>query len=84
MEVVAKLPNAEQRDSELKTILKAIGAYRRGERSVTLPTEWDGTFGKIAAEFNELTAQTARTSHKVKSIEGSSRSARAFPPEAPV
>jgi HAMP domain-containing protein/signal transduction histidine kinase/CheY-like chemotaxis protein len=77
MEVVAKLPTAEQRDSELKTILTAIGAFRRGERGVTLPTEWDGTFGKIAAEFNELTAQAARTSHKLKSIEGSSRGARA-------
>jgi hypothetical protein len=49
MEVVAKLPAAEQRDGELKTILKAIGAFRRGESSVSLPTEWDGTFGKIAA-----------------------------------
>jgi HAMP domain-containing protein/signal transduction histidine kinase/DNA-binding response OmpR family regulator len=77
MEVVAKLPAAEQRDGELKTILKAIGAFRRGESSVSLPTEWDGTFGKIAAEFNELTAQAARTSHKLKSIEGSSRGARA-------
>jgi HAMP domain-containing protein/signal transduction histidine kinase/CheY-like chemotaxis protein len=77
MEVVAKLPTAEQRDSELKTILTAISAFRRGERGVTLPTEWDGTFGKIAAEFNELTAQAARTTHKVKSIEGSSKGARA-------
>ena len=76
MEVVAKLPNAEQRDSELKTILKAIGAFRRGDRSVTLPTEWDGTFGKIAAEFNELTAQTARISQKLKTVEGSARGAK--------
>jgi hypothetical protein len=60
MEVVAKLPAAEQRDGELKTILKAIGAFRRGESSVSLPTEWDGTFGKIAAEFNELTAVERR------------------------
>jgi HAMP domain-containing protein/signal transduction histidine kinase/DNA-binding response OmpR family regulator len=77
MEVVAKVLAAEQRESELRAILKAIGAFRRGERSVTLPTEWDGTYGKIAAEFNELTAQTARTSHRLKSIEGSARGARA-------
>ena len=44
MEVVAKLPAAEQRESELKIILKAIGAFRRGNRGVTLPTEWDGFF----------------------------------------
>ena len=37
MEVVAKLPSAEHRDGELKTILKAIGAFRRGDRGVTLP-----------------------------------------------
>ena len=30
MEVVAKLPTAEQRDNELKTVLKAISAFRRG------------------------------------------------------
>ena len=69
MEVVAKLPAVEQRDSELKQVLKALGAFRRGESGVTLPTEWDGLYGKIAAEFNELTAQTARTSHKLKALE---------------
>jgi HAMP domain-containing protein/signal transduction histidine kinase/DNA-binding response OmpR family regulator len=73
MEVVAKLPSVDQRDSELKTVLKALGAFRRGESGVTLPTEWDGVYGKIAAEFNELTAQAARTSHKLKTIETGSR-----------
>ena len=48
--------------------MKALGAFRRGESGVTLPTEWDGVYGKIAAEFNELTAQTARTSHKLKAV----------------
>src|SRR5215216_2339068 len=73
MEVVAKLPSADQRDSELKVVLKALGAFRRGESGVTLPTEWDGVYGKIAAEFNELTAQTARTSQKLKTIEPGAR-----------
>ncbi|HWI82701.1 HAMP domain-containing protein, partial [Ramlibacter sp.] len=80
MEVVAKLPSVDQRDSELKQVLRALGAYRRGETGVTLPTEWDGVYGKIAAEFNDLTAQTARTSHKLKAVEpgarGNSRSKR--------
>ena len=35
---------------------------------MTLPTEWDGLYGKIAAEFNELSSQTSRTSHKLKSV----------------
>ena len=73
MEVVAKLPSADQRDSELKQVLKALGAFRRGESGVTLPTEWDGVYGKIAAEFNELTAQTARTSHKLKAVGAGAR-----------
>ena len=77
MEVLAKLPPADQRDSELKTILNAIGAFRRGEASVTLPSEWEGTYGKIAAEFNELSVQAGRISHKLKSIDGNSKSARA-------
>ncbi|HMA07923.1 MAG TPA: hybrid sensor histidine kinase/response regulator, partial [Ramlibacter sp.] len=73
MEVVAKLPAVEQRDSELKQVLKALGAFRRGESGVTLPTEWEGVYGKIASEFNELTAQTARTSHKLKALDGAVR-----------
>src|SRR4051812_35940667 len=73
MEVVAKLPGAEQRDSELKAVLRALGAFRRGEVGVTLPTEWDGVYGKIANEFNELSAQTARTSHKLKAVESGAR-----------
>src|SRR5437868_2612245 len=75
MEVVAKLPTAEQRDSELKQVLKALGAFRRGEAGVTLPTEWDGIYGKIATEFNELTSQTARTSNRLHSLDPASRSA---------
>ena len=75
MEVVAKLPSVDQRDSELRAVLKALGAFRRGESGVTLPTEWDGVYGKIAAEFNELTAQTARTSQKLKAVETGSRPA---------
>src|SRR5213079_3199931 len=67
------LPSMDQRDSELRLVLKALGAFRRGESGVTLPTEWDGVYGKIAAEFNELTAQTARTSNRLKAVESGSR-----------
>ncbi|MCM2252291.1 MAG: HAMP domain-containing protein, partial [Ramlibacter sp.] len=73
MEVLAKLPDADQRDHELKQLLKALGAFRRGESGLTLPTEWDGIYGKIAAEFNELAAQAARTSHRLGAVEGGPR-----------
>ncbi|HYF19537.1 MAG TPA: HAMP domain-containing protein, partial [Ramlibacter sp.] len=73
MEVVAKLPIAEQRATELRHLAKALNAYRRGEGGVTLPTDWDGEWGKVAREFNELSAQTGRTTHKYKSVETLSR-----------
>src|SRR3569623_519929 len=74
MEVVAKLPTAEQRDNELRQVLKALSAFSRGETGVTLPTEWDGIYGKISSEFNELTTQAARTSQRLRSLDPASRS----------
>src|SRR5438552_1903988 len=74
MEVVAKLPTAEQRDGELKQVLKALAALRRGESGVMLPSEWDGVYGKIASEFNDLVAQTARTSNRLHALDPASRS----------
>src|SRR6478735_7675889 len=69
MEVLAKLPAADHRDGgDLKLVLKALSAFRRGEQGITLPTEWDGLMGKIAAEFNDLSAQTSRTSTKLKAV----------------
>ncbi|HVZ43263.1 MAG TPA: HAMP domain-containing protein, partial [Ramlibacter sp.] len=76
MEVLAKLPAADHRDGDLRLVLKALSAFRRGEAGVTLPTEWDGLYGKIASEFNELSAQAGRTHHKLKSIEHGTRHGR--------
>uniref|UniRef100_UPI002FCB7CAA HAMP domain-containing protein n=1 Tax=Ramlibacter sp. TaxID=1917967 RepID=UPI002FCB7CAA len=73
MEVVAKLPKTGERDNELSLLLKALGAFRRGEGGVSLPTDWDGAWGRIAREFNELSAQTARTSKRLRSVETISR-----------
>ena len=39
MEVVAKRAPVDQRDIELEQVLKALGAFRRGEGGVTLPSE---------------------------------------------
>ncbi len=68
MEVLAKAPAAEHRDGDLRLVLKALSAFRRGEQGVSLPTEWDGLYGKIATEFNELSSQTSRSSHKLKTV----------------
>src|SRR5262249_2855735 len=68
MEVLAKPPTAEHRDGDLRLVLKALSAFRRGEQGLSLPTEWDGVFGKIAAEFNELSSQTSRTGNRLKTV----------------
>jgi methyl-accepting chemotaxis protein len=67
MEVLAKLP-MDQREVDLKLVLKALSAFRRGESGVTLPTEWEGVGGKIAAEFNELSAQAQRGALKLRAL----------------
>src|SRR4051812_35570892 len=68
MEVLAKPPAAEHRDGDLKLVLRALSAFRRGEQGVTLPSEWDGLFGKIATEFNELSSQASRTNNRLRTV----------------
>ncbi|WP_206074046.1 MULTISPECIES: HAMP domain-containing protein [unclassified Polaromonas] len=75
MEAITKLSVVErERDNELKAILKSLGALRRGEAGVTLPTEWEGVHGKIAAEFNQLSAMTSATTSRCKGLATKSRS----------
>jgi HAMP domain-containing protein/signal transduction histidine kinase/DNA-binding response OmpR family regulator len=73
MEAIAKLSVVE-RDSELKSILKSLSALRRGDAGITLPTEWEGVYGKIAAEFNQLSAMTSATTSRCKGLATKSRS----------
>ncbi|HRI54668.1 MAG TPA: hypothetical protein PLW65_31240, partial [Pseudomonadota bacterium] len=85
MEVVAKVPSAEHREGDLKLMLKALSAFRRGEPGVTLPADWDGLYGRIAAEFNDLTSQVGRTGQMLKSVAGTAgsggRTSRRIPDE---
>ncbi|HSW17053.1 MAG TPA: hybrid sensor histidine kinase/response regulator, partial [Ramlibacter sp.] len=73
MEAVVTRGQVDSRDAEMRQILKAMGALRRGDAGVTLPTEWDGLPGKIAAEFNELSAQASRTTNRLKALEAGAR-----------
>jgi HAMP domain-containing protein/signal transduction histidine kinase/DNA-binding response OmpR family regulator len=73
MEAIAKLSVVE-RDAELKFILKSLSALRRGDAGITLPTEWEGVYGKIAAEFNQLSAMTSATTSRCKGLATKSRS----------
>ena len=83
MEALARLPLIE-RDTELKTLLKALSALRRGDPKASLPTEWDGLYGKVAAEFNQLAAvsYSAATRHKaLKARKTASRRLSSLPEE---
>ncbi|HYW57942.1 MAG TPA: HAMP domain-containing protein [Polaromonas sp.] len=69
MEAIARLPVvARDKEIELETLLKAMEALRRGDPNVALPTEWDGIFGKLATEFNQLAAVSVNTADKVKAL----------------
>lgn len=58
MEALAKLSVVE-RDAELKSILKSLGALRRGEAGVTLPTEWEGVQRSQQAGFDHYVVKPA-------------------------
>ena len=52
-------PNGEtSRDSYLRQIFTAIVAFREGNFSVRLPTDWADIEGRVAEEFNQTIAQT--------------------------
>ena len=67
MEALARLPSVE-RDADLETLVKALGALRRGDASVALPTAWEGLYGKVAAEFNQLVVVSTYTPGKAKAL----------------
>ena len=56
-------------DAELSMILTALSGLKKGDSSVRLPTEWHGTAGKIAIEFNDLVAQSSRLANGVRVID---------------
>jgi HAMP domain-containing protein/signal transduction histidine kinase/CheY-like chemotaxis protein len=45
-----------------RRLLAAMLAFRDGDFSVRLPTEWDGTYGRIAEAFNQALAHEDRLS----------------------
>ena len=61
MEVVAKLPSTDQRDSELRQVLKALGAFRRGEAGVCIAA-------RTAPAARDVPAIAMRKGRMVRSI----------------
>src|SRR5207237_3091453 len=53
---------------ELKQLLNALSAFKRGGFSVRLPADWTGLAGKVADTFNEVIAINERMSRELERI----------------
>src|SRR5881409_3490294 len=53
---------------ELKQLLNALIAFKRGSFSVRLPADWTGLAGKVADTFNEVIAINERMSRELERI----------------
>src|SRR5262245_15591479 len=55
-------------EARSRALLAAMVAFRDGDFSVRLPTDWDGTEGRIAAAFNQALAHEDRISREVSRL----------------
>jgi HAMP domain-containing protein/signal transduction histidine kinase/CheY-like chemotaxis protein len=53
---------------ELKQLLSALTAFKRGDFSVRLPADWTGLAGKVADTFNDVIAVNERMSRELERI----------------
>src|SRR5712664_269925 len=53
---------------ELKQLLNALIAFKRGSFSIRLPADWTGLAGKVADTFNEVIAINERVSRELERI----------------
>ena len=53
---------------ELKQLLTALTAFKRGDFSVRLPEEWTGLAGKVADTFNDVIGINQRMSGELERI----------------
>jgi CheY-like chemotaxis protein/signal transduction histidine kinase/HAMP domain-containing protein len=64
-------PNVDGRDSRdacLRQILTAMVAFREGDFSVRLPTDWSDVEGRIAETFNQTIALEERISQEISRV----------------
>src|SRR5438309_11797168 len=55
-------------DAELKQLLSALTAFKRGDFSVRLPEDWTGVAGKVADTFNDVIGINQRMSRELERI----------------
>src|ERR1700737_470776 len=56
------------KDAELKQLLVALTAFKRGDFSVRLPDDWTGLTGKVADTFNDVIGINERMSRELERI----------------
>src|SRR5438067_10787024 len=56
------------KDAELKKLLAALTAFKRGDFSVRLPADWTGVAGKVADAFNDVIGLNERMSQEFERI----------------
>ncbi len=59
-----RAPIEESAESRARQLLAAMVAFRDGDFSVRLPTDWAGTEGRIAEAFNQTIAHEDRISQE--------------------
>src|SRR5437868_5848602 len=55
-------------DSELKQVLTALMAFKRGDFTARLPSDWIGLSGKIADTFNDVISTNERMTRELERI----------------
>jgi hypothetical protein len=55
-------------DVRARLLHAAMVAFRDGDFAIRLPTDWDGTEGRIASAFNQVVAQEARITREISRL----------------
>src|SRR5580700_10035358 len=61
-------PNLSNGDLDIKALLTALTALKKGDFSVRLPLDWNGTAGKIADAFNDVVERNERMATELERI----------------
>src|SRR5262249_36144829 len=67
----ARMPLLQDADAptlDLKVLLTALTALKKGNFAVRLPVEWTGSAGKVADTFNEVVELNERMAHELERL----------------
>ena len=67
-EMPAKSPHSANGDIDSRQLLIALTALKKGDFTVRLPLDWDGTAGKIADAFNDVVERNERMANELEHL----------------